>query len=78
MSAEKPGKRGAPKGNQNARKHGFYSRVLEEAERLDFKIASSVDGIDEVQEYLEIIAVAYPGIGPASISPERLKQKAPG
>ena len=28
-------KRGDPKGNQNARKHGFYSRVLDEAERLD-------------------------------------------
>ena len=23
-------KRGAPKGNQNARKHGFYSKVLED------------------------------------------------
>ena len=30
--------RGAPKGNQNARKHGLYSRVLDEVceiERLD-------------------------------------------
>ena len=47
MSAEKARKRGAPKGNQNARKHGFYSKVLDEAERLDFEIASSVDGIDD-------------------------------
>ncbi|MBI4267270.1 MAG: hypothetical protein HY662_00615 [Chloroflexi bacterium] len=42
-----PGKRGAPKGNQNARKHGFYSRVLDEAERLDFDLATGVDGLDE-------------------------------
>jgi len=40
-------KRGAPKGNQNARKHGFYSRVLDEAEQLDFELASGVEGIDD-------------------------------
>ncbi len=41
------GKRGAPEGNQNARKHGFYSRVLDEAERLDFELATGVEGIDD-------------------------------
>ena len=40
-------KRGAPKGNKNAVKHGFYSRVLDEAEKLDFEAASGVEGIDE-------------------------------
>lgn len=40
-------KKGAQKGNKNAMKHGFYSRVLDEAERLDFEIASGVEGIDE-------------------------------
>ena len=40
-------KRGAPKGNQNAAKHGFYSRVLDEAEKLDFEAASGVEGIDQ-------------------------------
>ena len=40
-------KRGAPEGNQNARKHGFYSRVLDEAEQLDFEQATCVDGIDD-------------------------------
>ncbi|MFC1942357.1 hypothetical protein ACFLWU_03970 [Chloroflexota bacterium] len=39
--------RGAPKGNQNARKHGFYSRVLDEAEQFDFEMASGVSGIDD-------------------------------
>ncbi len=40
-------KRGAPEGNQNARKHGFYSRVLDESERLDLESATQVEGIDE-------------------------------
>ena len=40
-------KRGAPKGNQNARKHGFYSKVLDEAEQLDFELATGVEGIDD-------------------------------
>ena len=47
MPAETKGKRGAPKGNQNARKHGFYSRVLDEAEQIDFELASGVEGIDD-------------------------------
>ncbi len=41
------GKGGAPKGNQNARKHGFYSKVLNEADKLDFERATGVDGIDD-------------------------------
>ncbi|MBI2288721.1 MAG: hypothetical protein HYU83_07095 [Chloroflexi bacterium] len=41
------GKRGAPKGNQNARKHGFYAKVLNEAEQLDFEQATTVEGIDD-------------------------------
>ena len=40
-------KRGTPKGNQNARKHGFYSKVLNEAERLDLELATGVEGIDD-------------------------------
>jgi len=40
------GKRGAPEGNQNARKHGFYSKVLDETEQLDFELATGVEGID--------------------------------
>jgi hypothetical protein len=47
MSAKAKRKKGAPKGNQNARKHGFYSKVLDEAERLDFELASGVEGIDD-------------------------------
>jgi hypothetical protein len=40
-------KRGAPKGNQNARKHGFYSQVLNEAEKLQLEQACCIEGIDE-------------------------------
>lgn len=40
-------KRGAPKGNQNARKHGFYSGVLDETEKQDFALATGVEGIDD-------------------------------
>jgi hypothetical protein len=47
MPREVKRKRGGQKGNQNARKHGFYSRVLDEAEKLDFEIASDVEGIDD-------------------------------
>ena len=47
MPAKVDGKRGAPKGNRNARKHGFYSKVLDAAEQLDFELASGVEGIDD-------------------------------
>ncbi len=47
MVEETSRKRGAPKGNQNARKHGFYSRVLDQTEQLDFELATSVEGIDD-------------------------------
>ena len=47
MPARAERKRGAPKGNQNARKHGFYSKVLDEAEQLDFELATGVEGIDD-------------------------------
>ena len=40
-------KRGAPKGNQNARKHGFYSQVLDEADKLQLEQARGIEGIDE-------------------------------
>jgi len=47
MSLEESRKRGAQLGNQNARKHGFYSRVLDEAEQLDFELATGIEGIDD-------------------------------
>ena len=38
---------GGQPGNQNARKHGFYSKVLDEAEQLDFELATDIEGIDD-------------------------------
>jgi hypothetical protein len=46
MSARLRGKR-SPAGKASAPKSGFYSRVLDEAERLDFELASGVEGIDD-------------------------------
>ena len=40
-------KKGAQPHNQNARKHGFYSNVLDEAEQLDLELATGVEGIDD-------------------------------
>ena len=39
-------KRGGQPGNQNARKHGFYSKALGEAQRLEFRQAARVKGLD--------------------------------
>jgi uncharacterized protein YjcR len=44
MTEKKP--TGAPRGNQNARKHGFYSRALNEAQRIELDEAHEVEGID--------------------------------
>ena len=46
MAEEIEKKKGAPKGNQYARKHGFYSKVLDETEQLDYEQATEVEGID--------------------------------
>ncbi len=40
-------KKGGQKCNRNAAKQGFYSRVFDEAERLDFTFAVGIEGIDE-------------------------------
>jgi hypothetical protein len=47
MVEESKRKGGAPEGNQYARKHGFYSHVLDEDEQRDFEMATEVEGIDE-------------------------------
>jgi hypothetical protein len=40
-------KRGGQKGNRNSIKHGFYSKVFDEAERFDFHNAAGIEGIDQ-------------------------------
>lgn len=46
MTRKEKKPRGVPKGNQNARKHGFYSKVLDEAQQLDLIAAEDITGID--------------------------------
>ena len=46
MTEEVLKKKGAPTGNQYARKHGYYSKVLDAEERLDYEQATEVEGID--------------------------------
>ena len=40
-------KRGAPAGNKNAIKHGFYSKIFEGTDSRDFEKATGIEGIDE-------------------------------
>ena len=40
-------KRGAPAGNKNAIKHGFYSRMFDSADSQDFEKTAGIEGIDE-------------------------------
>ena len=40
-------KRGAPEGNQNAKKHGFYSQCLNPKELEDLSAAAKIDGLDQ-------------------------------
>ena len=47
MPARNKANQGAPKGNRNSRTHGFYSRALDDIEKIDFELASGVDGIDD-------------------------------
>lgn len=47
MPRQEKKKRGAQPGNINALKHGFYSRALDDAEKMDMELASGVEGIDD-------------------------------
>jgi hypothetical protein len=47
MPEEAKRKHGAPKGKRNAKGYGFYAKVLDEAEKLDFERAAGVEGIDD-------------------------------
>ncbi len=47
-------KKGGQPGNQNARKHGFYSTVLDSAQKRRLKEASLVKGLDEEISLLRV------------------------
>ncbi len=67
MPARAGRKAGASKGNQSARKHNFYARVLDEAERLDFELASGVNGIDDEIALLRVKIKSILGDEPKNI-----------
>jgi len=56
-----------PEKGQSARQPGFYSRVLDEAERLDFELASGVDGIDDEIALLRVKIKSILGDDPKNI-----------
>ena len=47
-------KAGGQKGNQNARKHGFYSKMLTRDEKRELNLALGVDGLDQEIALLRI------------------------
>ena len=47
MSDLLPRRRGGQLGNQNARKHGFYARKLNNVEKYALRHASEIEGIDQ-------------------------------
>jgi hypothetical protein len=56
MNEKPPPKRGAPKGNKNARKHGFYSRVFTEEEQREWKSAAGGQLQPEINLFRVLIA----------------------
>ncbi len=40
-------RRGVPKGNQDGRKHSFYSQALDEAKKFQLEQAQGIEGVDE-------------------------------
>jgi len=44
---ERAGRKNTSKRSRSDKKQSFYSRVLDEAEKLDFELASDVSGIDD-------------------------------
>ena len=60
-------KRTCAKSNQSARKQGFYSKVLDEAEQLDFELASGVNGIDDEIALLRVKIKSILGDDPKNV-----------
>ena len=61
------GRKTAKKGSQSTRKQGFYSKVLDEAEQLDFEMASGVDGIDDEIALLRVKIKSILGDDPKNL-----------
>jgi len=60
-------KKTSSEGSQNARKRGFYAKVLDEAEQLDFELASGVCGIDDEIALLRVKIKSILGDDPKNV-----------
>ena len=60
-------KRNAPTSRQSARSRGFYEKVLDEAEQLDFKLAHGVNGIDDEIALLRVTIKSILGDDPKNV-----------
>jgi hypothetical protein len=47
MEQEVKRKKGGQKGNRNNLKHGYYAKIFNDAERIDYCSAGGIEGIDE-------------------------------
>jgi hypothetical protein len=47
MEEKEKKQKGAPKGNQYARKHGFYAKVLDAVQKRNLEVATDIENIDE-------------------------------
>ncbi len=60
-------KTNAPQGKPSTSGPGFYSRVLDEAEQLDFALAAGVDGIDDEIALLRVKIKSILGDDPKNL-----------
>jgi len=67
MSARARQKSNATKAKTNAKQGGFYQKVLDEAERLDFEFVSGVNGIDDEIALLRVKIKSILGDDPKNI-----------
>ncbi len=63
----KANRKSALKGGPRASKQGFYSRALDEAEKLDFELAAGVNGIDDEIALLRVKIKSILGDDPNNI-----------
>ncbi len=60
-------KAGVSKSKQGVKVQGFYSKVLDEAEKLDFELASGVQGIDDEIALLRVKIKSILGDDPKNV-----------
>jgi hypothetical protein len=67
MSTNTGKKKGTVKSRQNSDKECLYLRAMDEAEKLDFQVASGIDGIDDEIALLRVKIKSILGDDPQNI-----------